>query len=146
METKTASVTPFAPDGRTCLVCGEPLPRYHRGDICKKCQASEREPDDLDREIEEVAHTMTERGEKTMGAIVNGIKLVPDALASPHCSAWAQVVEQFLKLGLDCVRLENIPGRADRNEAPEGLRKAVKGRGCRAAFRKGKVYLIRTDR
>lgn len=210
--TPQASIAPFTAGTRTCLSCGEPLPRYHRGETCRRCQEQPPETDELDREIAEaeagffsslsslpIEHILEElscdelaacapfnrsaaalvksgerpltpeeerfirehvdgikpkrrerdkeRGETTMnGAIIDGIKLVPASLPGRQGNTnWAKVVEEFVRSGLDCARIDGGTHKKA-SSAYAMLRGSIGGRPCKPVVRKGHCYLIRTDK
>lgn len=145
--TPQASIAPFTAGTRTCLSCGEPLPRYHRGETCRRCQEQPPGPDDLDREIAEAERTMEDRGEKTLkGAIVKGFKLVPAAYPTKYGRPlWELVIEEFLSAGLDRARVDCPNGTAAKTMY-SGMVKALRKLGesrCKASVRGEHCYLLR---
>lgn len=147
------NLIPFTSGPRSCLRCDEPLPRYHRGEVCKTCQAAPPEPDALDLEIAaaEAELKSRETGTKARptptGIEVGKVRLVPvEALPSRQNAAgdWDRVLDEFIRSGLQCVRIEAGDLRAKSAFGALRARLCVRRRDCYPTMRGGHCYLVRT--
>jgi len=141
---------PFTASTRPCLGCGDMLPRYHRGDLCKTCVSASAKPDALDRELAEVERDFDKsrsghpgNGFKTIDA-GGGIRLVPEAFPGRQTgSSCLSIIDAFLASGLDCARVDGLKNKCLTSAVSIFNKFLRQEKRAYASQRGGHCYLVR---
>lgn len=148
---------------KTCLHCGEKLPKYSRLDYCVACQKGPAEPDDLDAELEAAEADFGKTPEPSQPTPKKAatapaappaqprnnpaVRLTPvDELPLKHRGAFAvDVLKEFLAGKADICKVEYNKVTANNVQTlfSAAIRNNKLGHLCYATSRQGACYLVK---